>query len=73
MYEEDGFSPLDADSDTLRQPPNFIGEFRSSDAFIRSVYQLRVPLSFSFVGVNYPLESFDAFPYGLHCMVGMCA
>ena len=71
--EEDGVCPLDAVPYTLSQPSNVIGESCGPGAFIGSVYQLRVPLSFSCGGANYLLESYDAFPYGLQCMVGLCA
>ena len=71
--EEDGVCPLDAFPYTLRQPSNVTGESRDSGAFIGSAYQLRVPLSFSCGGVKYPLESYGALPYGLQCIVGLCA
>ena len=73
MDEEYGIFTLVVVYYTLRQPPNVIGECRSAGAFIICVYQLRLPLSFSYVGVKYPLESYGAFPYGIHYMVGLCA
>ena len=71
--EEDGVFPPDAVPYNLRQPSSVIGESRGPGAFIGSVYQLRVPLSFSCGGVKYPLESYGALPYGLQCIVGLCA
>ena len=72
MDEEYGVFPLDAVSYTLCQPPNVIRECRGPGDFIGAAYQLRATLRFSCGGVKYPLEGGGNFPYGLHCMVGLC-
>ena len=58
---------------TLRQPSNVAGESCGPGAFIGSAYKLCVTLVYSCGGVKYPLEGYGAFPYGLHCMVVLCA
>ena len=71
--EEYGVITLDAVPYTLRQPSSVIREICGPGVFIESAYELGVPLGFSCGGVKYPLEGYGAFPYGLHCMVGLCA
>ena len=71
--EEYGVFPLDAVPYTLRQPSNVVGESCGPGDFIGSAYNMCVPLWFSCGGVKYPLEVYGAFPYGIHCMVGLCA
>ena len=71
--EEDGFSTIDAVPYTLRQPSNVVGEGCGTGVFIRSAYELGVPLVFSCCGVKYSLEGNGSLHYGLHCMVGLCA
>ena len=71
--EEDGVSTLDAVPYTLHQPSNVVGESCGPGVLIGSAYEIGVPLRFSCGGVKYLLEGNGAFPYGLHCMVGLCA
>ena len=73
VEEEDGVSTLDAVPYILHQPSNIVGERCGKVFFIRSAYNLVVPLSVSCGRVKYSLEGNGALPYGLHCMVGLYA
>ena len=71
--EEDGVFTLDTVPYPLRQPSKVVGGGCGPGVFIGSAYKLCVPFGFSCDGVKYPLEGYGARPYGLHCMVGLCA
>ena len=71
--EEDGVSTLDVIPYTLRQPSNVIGELCGPGVFIGSAYELGVTWGFSCGGFKYSFEGNGDLPYGLHCMVGLCA
>ena len=73
VNKEDGVSTLDAVPYTLRQPSNVVGEGCGPGVFIGSEYELGVPLGFPCGEVKYSLEGNGSLPYGLPCIVGLCA
>ena len=73
MDEENGVITLDAFAYTLCQLSNVVGESCGPGVFIGSADELGVPLGFSCGGFKYSLEGNCSLPYGIHCMVGLCA
>ena len=71
--QKNGVSTLDAVPYTLRHPSNVVGEGCGPSVFIGSAYEMGVPLGFPCGGFKYSLEGNSSLPYGLHCMVGLCA